>query len=75
MTDTQLNTLADQTGTLTGALANIADDVHTALTDLDQLAGMADHDPLMRGGLSSLRGRLESLEEYVADVQARTGQS
>lgn len=70
-TDRQnLLALADQAGTLSGALSNIADEIHTALTDLDILAGYCQ-DPVRRGVVAALRGRLESLDSYVADVVNR----
>lgn len=71
-TDRQnLLSLADQAGTMSGALFNIADQVHTALTNLDVLAGYCQ-DPVRRGAVSAIRGQLEALDEYVADVIGRT---
>lgn len=74
MTDKTLKALADHAGTMSGALSNIADQLHTALTTLDVLAGYCQ-DPVRRGAAAALRGQLESLEEYVADVQGRTAPS
>lgn len=72
MLDQPTRDLAKDAGAMDTALAYIADELHTALVGLDQLTGLAERDPLMRSGLSSLRGRIERLSAYVADVQART---
>jgi hypothetical protein len=69
-----LRDLANQAGTMDSALAYIADELHTALTHLDELGDMMAARQLGAElvGLADITSQLDHLATYVADVQART---
>lgn len=73
MLDQPTRDLADAAGILDGALANIADELHTALVDLNHVASLPNLNELDDvDRFVAARARIERLSAYVAEVQTRT---